>query len=316
MIVRSSLIFQFAIFAQLLVGTVVGQSPHLKFSDAIDSTWEMGVEVSATAKTSGIIVTGPLPIEWDEQTIEIVDEKKSANVSRVSVKTLDKSVKQFTATIPKLSGGEKASIVFTVKVRKKHTLDPNATGELRLATQRETSKLRKFLLPSPFIESKDKKIISLASTIGNDSDPAWEQVRDVFDWVRENVEYKFDTRIKSCLTALDNGVGDCEEMSSLFIAICRAKGIPARAIWVPGHTYPEFYLVGKDGKGIWFPCQVAGGNDDFGRMPEDRPILQKGDNFRIKGMKKPMRYVQPTLRARNANATPKLIWIMKKSEQN
>jgi len=69
------------------------------------------------------------------------------------------------------------------------------------------------------------------------------QVEAIYDWVRENVEYKFDTQIHSCLDALDSGKGDCEELSSLFIAICRARDIPARAVWIPGHTYPEFYLL-------------------------------------------------------------------------
>ena len=80
---------------------------------------------------------------------------------------------------------------------------------------------------------------------------------------------------------LDDGVGDCEELSSLFIAICRAAGVPARAVWIPGHTYPEFYLVDEQGEGHWYPCQIAGAGHDFGRMPESKPILQKGDRFRI-----------------------------------
>ena len=44
--------------------------------------------------------------------------------------------------------------------------------------------------------------------------------------------------------ALRDGTGDCEELSSLFIALCRAHGIPARTVWVPDHCYPEFYLAG------------------------------------------------------------------------
>ena len=80
--------------------------------------------------------------------------------------------------------------------------------------------------------------------------------------------------------ALSTGVGDCEELTSLFIALCRQHGIPARSVWVDGHTYPEFYLVDGQGVGEWFPCQAAG-DRAFGSLPAMRPILQKGDRFQI-----------------------------------
>ena len=74
-------------------------------------------------------------------------------------------------------------------------------------------------------------------------------------------------------------------MSSLFVAICRADGIPARLVRVPGHCYPEFYLLDRDGKGRWFPCQAAG-TRAFGGMPDPRPILQKGDNSACLGARR------------------------------
>jgi hypothetical protein len=62
-------------------------------------------------------------------------------------------------------------------------------------------------------------------------------------------------------------------------------------VWVQGHCYPEFYLVDAKGKGYWFPCQAAG-TRAFGGIPEHRPILQKGDNFRDPDRpKEPLRYV-------------------------
>ena len=64
--------------------------------------------------------------------------------------------------------------------------------------------------------------------------------------------------MKGALAALRDGTGDCEEITSLFIAICRAADIPARTVWVPGHCYPEFYLVDDKGQGHWFPVPVGG----------------------------------------------------------
>ena len=285
------------------------------FGEPIKQTWRFGVEIKAGAGNCiGIAATAPIPIQWDEQAINILEEEKSDNVSRISFRNLDDGVRQMVVTVPKLAAGESVRAVLVVQVEKRHTLLPTETAGLKIPTSAQSKKLRKFLSPSPYIESTDKRITELAQQIGDDNDDAWTQVRAVFDWVKENVEYKFDTQIKSCLTALDDGVGDCEEMSSLFIAICRAKGIPARAVWVPGHTYPEFYLVDAAGNGYWYPCQVAGGDNDFGRMPEDRPILQRGDNLRVPGMKEPLRYVQPTLTAKSADANPELKWILEKVE--
>ena len=82
------------------------------------------------------------------------------------------------------------------------------------------------------------------------------------------------------MAALKDKTGDCEELTSLFIALCRASDIPARTVWVPGHCYPEFYLEDDEGKGHWFPCQAAGSRA-FGGIPEQKPILQKGDNFSV-----------------------------------
>jgi hypothetical protein len=49
-------------------------------------------------------------------------------------------------------------------------------------------------------------------------------------------------------------------------------------------------------------------------MPEDRPILQKGDNFRVPGSREPQRYVQETLSAKHAAAPPEVQFIQKKLE--
>lgn len=49
-------------------------------------------------------------------------------------------------------------------------------------------------------------------------------------------------------------------------------------------------------------------------MTESKPIIQKGDKFRLKGHKQQMRYVQPTITATDANAAPILTWIMEKVE--
>ena len=74
-------------------------------------------------------------------------------------------------------------------------------------------------------------------------------------------------------------------------------------VWVQGHCYPEFYLQDEDEGEHWFPCQVAGPRA-FGSMPDHRPILQKGDNFRIPETKQRRRYVAVQLKAAAVQGTP------------
>jgi transglutaminase-like putative cysteine protease len=149
--------------------------------------------------------------------------------------------------------------------------------------------LTPYLGSSPFIETRHPKIVELSRRAGSGKD-GWEKVEAIYDLTREKVEYKAG-ELKGAAKALIDGSGDCEELTSLFIALCRNNKIPARMVWVQGHCYPEFYLVDGKNQGHWFPCQAAG-TRAFGGIPEHRPILQKGDNFRDPDRpKEPLRYV-------------------------
>lgn len=290
----------------------------ITFSDPVESIWEFGVRITASGKASGISATSPLPIDWDEQQIEILAQEKSDAVARVSIKNLAKDAKQILCKVNRLAAGETAEAIVRIKVKKRHIVAPAEPLRLKLAAT-VPSKLKQYLRPSPQIESNDKRIKELAATIATDSKLSdWDKVESIYKWVRENVEYKFDTQIHTCLEAIDSGYGDCEELSSLFIAICRAKGIPARAVWVPNHTYPEFYMTDDSGNGYWIPCQAAG-SYQFGSMTESRPILQKGDRFKLPGKQPPgspkfVRYIQPTLVAKDAVGALKFEWINQEDE--
>ena len=212
-----------------------------------------------------------------------------------------------------MSAGDSASGLIRFKVQKRYISAPKDISQFKIAKKIPT-KLKVFLKPSPFIESNHKRIKVIAKELHDDKLNAWDQVETFYKWVRENIEYKFDVENRSCLTALDSGLGDCEELSATFIAICRASGIPARAVWVPGHTYPEFYLEDQSGEGHWFPCQAAG-TYEFGSMSDTKPILQKGDRFRIPGQRKEVRYLRPTLTAKEG-AGLTIEWIARQSEQS
>jgi transglutaminase-like putative cysteine protease len=165
-----------------------------------------------------------------------------------------------------------------------------------------------YLGTSPYIETNSPKIIKLAKEVTKDKS-GWEKVEAIYDAAREKVEYK-NGDLKGALRALNDGFGDCEELTSLFVAMCRAVGIPARSVWVPEHAYAEFYLVDDEGKGHWFPCQPAGARA-FGGIPEHRPVLQKGDNFRDPDRPKDrLRYVNFFLKIAKPQGKPKVTEVV------
>ena len=256
-----------------------GDPQGAKLGESRVQRMEVGITVSAVGgPCRGIVGYTAVPDEWPEQQVKMVEEEVSPGV-KVSYRLVDGMAKAMVVSVPFLRTGEEAKAIVTFEVRRSAILVPDDPGIYVLPKVAKLErKVRVFLAPSPKIESRDRKIRSLAKQIGADEEKAWKKVEAIYDWVRDNVEYK-NGPLKGALAALRDGNGDCEELTSLFIALCRASDVPARTVWVQGHCYPEFYLVDGKGKGHWFPCQAAG-TRAFGEIPEHRPVLQKGDNVR------------------------------------
>lgn len=252
--------------------------------------WQVGAVVEAVGGPArGVTVIVPVPSQWPEQQVITVAEDISPRVHSIRYRNVSLGTRLMVVEIPRLDAGETANVLITFEVQKHAIVEP-ANPQTMKAPRNPPPEVRPYLLPSPYIESQDPRIRALAKQIANGPEAPWQHVEAIFDWVRENIEYQ-EGSLKGAVTALRDGNGDCEELTSLFIALCRASNIPARTVWVPGHCYPEFYLQDEQGRGQWLPCQVAG-QRDFGRIFETRPILQKGDNFRIPEDPRPQRYVQ------------------------
>lgn len=287
----------------------------IQLEGEIVSYWQFGVVVSSPAgAVNGIVATLPVPTAWPEQAVKKMGEEITPLVGKVSYRKLD-GVTQMVVTIPRLAMGDEARAVVTLQITKR-AITPPSDGTATLLPRKTAATVSKYLKPSPFIESTDKKIRELLPEITGEVEAPWDQSEAIFKWVRENVRYEFAEKISPAIEALEARKGDCEELSSLFIAFCRASKIPARAVWVPGHCYPEFYLEDAEGKGHWYPCQAAGAAYDFAKMNEARPILQKGDNFKVPEERLPQRYVKQTLKAANATANPVVKFVMQQVNED
>jgi hypothetical protein len=276
------------------------------FGEPVKQKWRVGMVVRAVGGAcSGIYGTIPVPTNWPEQDVELVNEDITKQVKAVTYRLLDNGVQQMLVSIPSLAAGDQATALLTFEVLRKPAQAPADTSILKIPAKPHSS-LSRYLQSSPFIESKDAKIVALAKEILKDSDALsdWQKVELLFDWVRENVKYQ-EGKLKGALAALKDKNGDCEELTSLFIALCRATKIPARTVWVPQHCYPEFYLEDDEGKGHWIPAQIAGARE-YGVYTDPRPVLQKGDNFKVPEKKEAQRYVAEFLKGKAGGGDPQV----------
>jgi hypothetical protein len=243
------------------------------------SRWRIGMIVRASGgPCDGLNGYVPVPANWPEQKVTIVREDVSPEV-KVGLEIVDGGVKVMNVHIPHLAAGQEAHALLTIEILRRPIKAPLDPSVFVFADPKKLPpEVLRYLEPSPKIESRDPKIMELAKTLFAGKGSAWSRVETLYNWVCEHVKY-VEGPLKGALAGLNDRTGDCEERSALFVALCRASGVPARSVWVPDHTYSEFYLEDHSGAGRWFSCQSAG-TPTFGYVVEFLPILQKGDSFR------------------------------------
>jgi transglutaminase-like putative cysteine protease len=92
------------------------------------------------------------------------------------------------------------------------------------------------LQPEKYIESDHPAIRRLAAKL-QESD-AIATIKAVFRWVAGHVQYSgYASHDRGALYALQHQKGDCTEYMDLFVALCRANGLPSRR--VGGYLSPE-----------------------------------------------------------------------------
>lgn len=249
----------------------------LEFTNPRVIEMQIGLRVTAgDGALSYMTATTVFPMEWPEQKVEILETSFPPTVKH-SFRDLPGNNRQLVMNADLVPAGQVTECSIKVRVTKSHIVGPTDTSTL-VIPKKLPKDIKLFMDESPYIDAGSSQVKAIARKIAEEKpENAWAHVKLIYDWVRENVKY---TRgdMKDCLQTLKDKTGDCEEMTSLFVALCRASRIPARCVWIPGHCYPEFYLEDGDEHGFWFPCQAAG-SESFGSMADHLPILQKGDRF-------------------------------------
>ena len=125
---------------------------------------------------------------------------------------------------------------------------------------------------SETIDSGDEGIIRIASELVKGEDDLYAAVFKIAEWTKHNINYNLSTLTaevsQKASWVLENRQGVCDELTSLFIALLRAVGIPARFVlgisytnsplfpenW-GAHGWAEVYFPGYG----WVPFDVTYG---------------------------------------------------------
>jgi len=253
------------------------------------------VEFIASIRNDGftlnkLLVYQPRPIIWDGQQ-DISIEMVSPAPDKQSEDSVFGNGLYYWNVIKEMPGiGESLQfkIIFTYTAYEiTANINPN-----EIQPYNKNSPLYKlYTRPESFIESTDPQIVGIANQVAASEENPYLLAQKFYNYVVETAHYRLVGKgLLGAKALLTNGEGECGDFASLFIALSRAKGIPARSVagyWaITGleqrHVWAEFYIEGIG----WIPVDPTIGQQSasnknyyFGNMDNQRVILEKGFNI-------------------------------------
>ncbi len=148
------------------------------------------------------------------------------------------------------------------------------------------------LKPTVFCQADAPEIVEEANTIIGTERNSWRAAKEIAEWVAKNMTPNYDIGFASAKEIFNNRKGDCSEYTVLFISLCRAVGIPARAsvgIMYGGglfayHMWPEVYV----GEWVSLDAKWLAVDKDSGEYYTDATHLKFGHSNLDENMFKEM----------------------------
>ena len=116
--------------------------------------------------------------------------------------------------------------------------------------------VKKYLKPSKHIESDSRLITSITKKFSRNMQDPVSTAKLAYEYPSKILKFKRQKKARGAVYAVKNKTGDCTEYASLFCALCRASGIPARSYAVfnfsnkkyatfrqPNHSTAEVFLT-------------------------------------------------------------------------
>lgn len=209
----------------------------------------------------------PVPQDRPEQTVTNIKIEPRVAVVRDVTKLASFARFYQTRGLPKTGDSVTFRVSYDVTCRQQ-TTDWDVVGKPKFAQYKKDAAFQLFTRPEKTIETLHPDIKAKAAMLRGNREVV-ETARAIYDFVIDSTTYRFLNGIKGAGYCLKNGHGECTEYSALFVAICRAAGIPARPVlgcfgdktngW---HAWAEFMLP----SGQWIPLDPTNGD----RNPQRR----------------------------------------------
>jgi len=110
------------------------------------------------------------------------------------------------------------------------TLTPGAVPDEPSVTEADRERLGEYLETTDEIQSDHARIQRRARRIVRRAGDPVDQARRICRWVHRHVAGRDASNYETALDVLINLEGDCTEHTLLFVALCRAVGLPAREV--------------------------------------------------------------------------------------
>jgi hypothetical protein len=238
---------------------------------------EIGIELTGRGNGHQILATTPVPVQLPEQKIDHHEVKTQGCLAKL--RGLAPEAGQLMLAAPSIVKGQSV----WAKAHFSMTLFKQYQGFEKDRFPAEQKLPRTFRNPyradSPGIQTRSREVRDLAVEVTQQLDHPWDQAKAFYNWVWTSIRPRVG-EYTSVLAAVKDRVGDCEECAAVFVAMCRAVGIPARLVWIPNHNWAEFYLLDHQGEGHWIPAHTAA-YSWFGWTGAHELVIQKGDNIRV-----------------------------------
>jgi len=124
-----------------------------------------------------------------------------------------------------------------------------------------------------FIDPDNTIIKSTANNVLNEAgtDNAFLVAKELFKWLKQQTTYgtnQGQSSVKPASETIKNKIGDCDDLSFLYISLCRSVCVPARFIrgihvdfekeQAIAHAWVEVFVGPNVGKEGWIPVECAG----------------------------------------------------------
>jgi transglutaminase-like putative cysteine protease len=252
------------------------------------------VEFVATVRNAGfslnkLLIYQPRPIEWNGQRNVTVEMVSPTPTKQGADLIFGNGLYYWNVNdLPRAGQSLPITIRFTYTAYElAANIDPNEVQPY----DKEGALYKLYTRPEKYIESSDLQIVAIANQVAAGEENPYLLARKFYDYVIETFQYRLVGKgLLGAKALINNREGECGDYASMFIALARAKGIPARSVvgyWaISGveqtHVWAEFYLEGIG----WVPVDPTIGQQSaskqeyyFGNMDNQRVILEKGFSF-------------------------------------